>query len=318
MICGWEKMKKLNFVAALTTHDNDYQIEQAAAAKEAARRLGVDLSIVFAGNDGSVQGQQILNLIQAGATRPDGIIFEPAGGTALPQTARAAVAAGIAWVVLNRDVDYLPELRKAAQAPAFAVTCDHEEIGRIQGRQFAALLPQGGSTLYITGPSDSLAAKQRSAGIFESKPADVQVKLMKAQWTEAGAYSAVSSWLRLSTSQRTHIDVVAAQSDAMAMGAKRAFEDLPEGPARERWLSLPFLGCDGIPAAGQAWVTRRSLAATVIVPPNANHAVELLVHAINKTGEPQERNLTMPASFPPLDTLRASCEDETRSLFAGA
>ena len=36
-------MKKLKFVVSLTTNDNDYQIEQAAAASEAAIRLGVDI-----------------------------------------------------------------------------------------------------------------------------------------------------------------------------------------------------------------------------------------------------------------------------------
>lgn len=141
---------------------------------------------------------------------------------------------------------------------------------------------------------------------------------MKGHWTEASAHRAVSSWLRLSTSQRTHIDVVAAQNDAMAMGAKKAFQELPEGPARDRWLSLPFLGCDGLPETGQAWVKRGSLAATIIVPPNTGHALELLVKALNKTAEPQERNLTVPASFPPVDTLRASDADQARALSTGA
>jgi F420-0:gamma-glutamyl ligase-like protein len=44
-------MKKPRFVVALITQDNDYQIEQATSAEEAARRLGVDVQIVFADND---------------------------------------------------------------------------------------------------------------------------------------------------------------------------------------------------------------------------------------------------------------------------
>ena len=39
-------MKKLRILVSLTTNDNDYQIEQAAAADEAARRLGVDVQII--------------------------------------------------------------------------------------------------------------------------------------------------------------------------------------------------------------------------------------------------------------------------------
>src|SRR5277367_2184113 len=150
-------MKKLNFIVSLTTDDNDYQIEQASAAEEAARRLGVNVQIIYAENDAIIQSQQLLKLIQAPTgSRPYGIIFEPVGGTALPQVARASVTAGIGWVVLNRDVDYVSDLRKTYRVPIFGLTSDHEEIGRIQGRQFAALLPKGGSALYVQGPSESL------------------------------------------------------------------------------------------------------------------------------------------------------------------
>ncbi|HEV2729373.1 MAG TPA: substrate-binding domain-containing protein, partial [Terriglobales bacterium] len=131
-------MRKLNFLLSLTTTDNDYQIEQAAAAEEAARRLGADVQIVHADNDSITQSQQLLKVIQSRSdAHPDGVIFEPVGGTALPQVARAAAAAGIAWVVLNRDAEYVSELRKAYRVPIFSITSDHEEIGRIQGKQFA-------------------------------------------------------------------------------------------------------------------------------------------------------------------------------------
>ena len=107
-------MKKLKFLVSLTTNDNDYQIEQAADAESAAKRLGVDVQIIYADNDSITQSQQILNVIQSRSeAMPDGIVFEPVGGTALPQVARAAAAAGIGWVVLNRNVEYIAEIRKA-------------------------------------------------------------------------------------------------------------------------------------------------------------------------------------------------------------
>src|SRR4029077_20012137 len=131
-------MKKLKFLVSLTTHDNDYQIEQAADAEAAAKRLGIDIQIVYADNDSIAQSQQILNVIQSRSeSLPDGIVFEPVGGTALPQVARAAVTAGIGWVVLNRNVEYISEIRKSCRVPVFGVSSDHEEIGRIQGQQFA-------------------------------------------------------------------------------------------------------------------------------------------------------------------------------------
>src|SRR6266566_3356163 len=128
----------LKFVVSLTTNDNDYQIEQAAAASEAAGRLGVDIDLLYAENDAIVQSQQLLKIIQSHPdSHPDGIIFEPVGGTAMPQVARAAAAAGIAWVVLNREVDYISDLRRNYKVPIFSISSDHEEIGRIQGRQIS-------------------------------------------------------------------------------------------------------------------------------------------------------------------------------------
>ena len=80
-----------------TGNQNDYQIEQAQNAEQAARKFGVDIEVAFAGNDAINQSTQILRAIQAAPEdRPDAIIFEPVGGTALPQVARAAVSSGIA------------------------------------------------------------------------------------------------------------------------------------------------------------------------------------------------------------------------------
>ncbi len=311
-------MKKLKFVLCLTNNDNDYQIEQAAAAEAAAKRLGVELQVIHAENDSVTQSQQLLKIIQSRTdSLPDGILFEPVGGTALPQVARAAAIAGISWVVLNRDVEYISELRKAYRIPAFCITSDHEEIGRIQGRQFGAILPNGGDVLYIQGPSESLAAKQRTFGMYETKPASVRVKLMKAQWTEASAQRTVSSWLRLSTSQQTSLDMIAAQDDSMALGARKAFQEELNLPARERWLKLPYIGCDGLPNSGQTWVRTGLLTATIFVPPNAGTALDMLAQAIQSGTMPVERSTVAPVSIPALDALAASHAEKTRALSAG-
>ena len=112
-------MKKLRFLISLTTDDNDYQIEQAQSAEQAARNFGVEVQILYASNDAITQSTQLLKAVQAAENmRPDAIIFEPVGGTALPQVARAAVSAGIGWAVLNRDASYIPELRKISRANA--------------------------------------------------------------------------------------------------------------------------------------------------------------------------------------------------------
>ena len=308
-------MKRLHVVVSLTTQDNDFQMEQAAVAEEAARKLGVDVQIIFADSDAIQQSQQILKFVQAETeSRPDGIIFEPVGGPALATVAKAAVAGGIAWVIMNRDVEYIKELRKNYKVPCFGVASDHLEIGRIQGRQLAALLPNGGSILYIQGPAESDGCKLRAAGMYETKPPNIEVKTMKGNWTEASAFKAISSWLRLSTSQQSHVDLVAAQNDAMAAGAKKAFQQFSqEAEGRDRWTSLPFIGVDGVSKTGLAWIRSGVLTATVITPANAGVALEMLVRALQTGAMPQEMTLIAPHSHPEVATLSANALKKSQS-----
>jgi ribose transport system substrate-binding protein len=297
--------KKPKILVSLTTDDNDYQIEQAQSAEQAANRLGVTLEIVFAGNDAITQSTQVLKAVQAPAeSRPDAVVFEPVGSTALPQVARTAVAAGIGWAILNREAAYIEELRKTSKVPVFSVSSDHVEIGRIQGLQLNALLPKGGSVLYVQGPSENSAAKERTVGVQQSKSASIQMITLKAQWTEESSLRAVRSWLKLTTSQKSTIDVVAAQDDSMAMGARKAFQEILNEVERDRWLKLPYIGCDGLPNTGQAWVRNGQLAATVFVPPNTGQAIEMMVQALQRHKMPAERVLLAPRSIPALDALR--------------
>ena len=311
-------MKRLRVVVSLITQENDYQLEQAAAAEDAANRLGIDVEVLFADSDSILQSQQVLKYVQTEAkARPDAIILEPVGGTALPQVARAATSAGIGWVVLNREVGYVRELRQAAKIPVFGVASDNLEIGRIQGRQFAALLPQGGTVLYIQGPSETDACKLRTLGMYETRPANIQVKTMKGNWTEGSAFKAITAWLRLATSQHTQLDVVAAQNDAMAVGAKKAFQQFSyEGQARDRWLSIPFVGCDGVARTGQAWVRSGLLTATVVAPPLAGTALEMLTRALQTGIAQPEITFIAPRSLPTMENLAAIGSQTARSAAA--
>jgi ribose transport system substrate-binding protein len=298
-------MKPIRFIVGLTTRDNDYQQEQEAAATETARRLGVHVEIIDANNDPVGQSQQLLQYIQSPEGRPDAIIVEPIGGTSLPVVARAAAEAGIGWVVLNRDIDYAKDLRSIRSVPVFSISSNHEEIGRIQGKQFTALLPKGGSVLYIQGPSASSAARQRTAGMHQTKAANIQVKTLRGDWTTASGRHAVEAWLRLSTSAQAEIDLIGSQDDAMALGARKAFQNVSNATAAKRWLSLPFTGVDGLPEGGQKWVRQGLLAATVVVPTNTGLAIEMLVKALQSNIPPSEQTLTAPSSYPSIETLAA-------------
>ncbi len=294
-------MEKLNVVVALTTRENDYQAEQAVAVAEVATRLGIKIQVIYADNDAVNQTQQLIKIIQDPAQRPTAILVEPVG-TGMPQVAKAAVGAGIGWGIINSDPDYIADLRKGGAVPVFSVSTDQSEVGRIQGTQLGVLVPEG-NVLYIEGPFNSMATQLRTKGMLSTKPAGVELKMLKGDWTERSAHNAAKSWLSLGSSRDLKIQAVICQNDAMAMGARKAFVDLTEKD-REQWLSIPFTGCDGVTKTGQDWVRRGLLKATIITAPAAGTALEILAKAVNTGSMPPDRTLIPPQSFPPIQELR--------------
>lgn len=297
-------MSDLWFVVSLPTLENDFQQHQANEAEAAGAKLGVRVTVMEARNDSITQSLELLKFIQTKSEpKPNAILVEPAGGTAFPQVAKAAVAAGIGWAVLNRNADYVSELRRTSKVPIFHLGPDHEEIGRIQGRQLGALLPNGGSVLFIEGPAASSSARKRYEGMTETMPANVQLFRMRAHWTEESSYNIVGRWLKLPTSRETPIRVVAAQDDSMAMGARRACEELWDKDERARWLALPFIGCDGVKETGQAWVLEGRLRATVVSPASTSLGIQMLVQWLREKLVQPEHSRTTPLSFPDVEKL---------------
>jgi hypothetical protein len=89
----------------------------------------------------------------------------------------------------------------------------------------------------------------------------------------------------------------------MAIGARKAFQELSSEYERERWLSLPYLGIDGVPKTGQSWVRSGLLKATIFTPPSSGRAIEMLVDAIQNKKILPQRAFTLAMSIPALESL---------------
>jgi len=288
-------VKKPRVFLPLARENNDYQRLQASVAEQSAARLGVELTITSGNGDSIKQTQDLLDVIQSSSLRPDAIVVEPAG-TTMANVARAAVASGIGWVLLNRRAEYMAELRANYQVPLFAISSDNEQIGRLQGQQLGVLLPQGGSALYIQGLANT-TSELRLAGLSATMPKNIELRMLRGNWTQEGGQKAISAWLRLSTSKGDRIGVVASQNDDMALGAKKALEQSGQ------LLGVPFIGVDGVPKAGQSWVRGGALTATIIAPPHSGIAIEMLVKALQTGINPPEYTLVAPESHPSLKDL---------------
>jgi ABC-type sugar transport system substrate-binding protein len=296
-------MKRLRVVVSLP-NDNAYQHEQRAAARSAAQRLGLDLQVVQAADDSTTQSQQLLRIVDSPTDRPNAFLVEPLSATGLRRVAEAAVAKGIAWVMSNSEVDYIKDLRKNPSVPVFTVTQGQREIGQLQGKQLAALLPQGGSILCVEGPSTSSVAVQRREALETTKPRNIRMTTINSNWNEESAYQSTSTRLQVAASRGENFDLVAAQSHELALGARKAFRNIDNREQREKWLGLRFIG-SGIPGQAKPLVDGGVLAAAVITSVTMELALKILVRSLETQAQPAERNVVEASSYPALEKLAA-------------
>jgi ABC-type sugar transport system substrate-binding protein len=121
----------------------------------------------------------------------------------------------------------------------------------------------------------------------------IVVKVLDGEWTESSGEHAVSSWLRLSASQNYEVNLIGAQNDAMAVGARKAV-----AARRPAWSSLPFTGCDGLRNGGRRLVDEGQLAATVILQSNAGPAIDLIKVFLKSGSRPPATVVLQPQPYP--------------------
>lgn len=296
-----EARVKPRIVVSLLTSDQEFQQMQAADARATAQRLGIEVEVVFADNNAILQIHQLYRYVHAPeAERPAAIVVEAVSREGMERLARNAVRAGISWVVQQWGTEYLDALRAENPGAAIvSVSVDEEEIGRIQARQLQALRPDGGDLLFLQGPLESETAVRRMQGLQHGLTGSgVSVRrVLNGDWTEESAFRAVSSWLRLKTTESGKVDLVGSQNDSMAAGARQAILEL-----RKEWAGIPFTGCDGLPNGGRQMVAAGRLAATIIKPTTTGPAVELIARKLQ--GHPVPPELVLHAqSHPPLEEL---------------
>jgi ABC-type sugar transport system substrate-binding protein len=283
-------------VVSLTSAEQEYQALQGQDAREVGRSLGIEVEVLFAEDNAVLQIQQLFAFVHAPESeRPAALLVHTRVADGLERVARNAAKAGIGWFLLNRTAPYLDVLRSEHPALAMAsVTTDHLEIGRIHARQLARLCPDGGHVLYVQGPAEAPAAKERLEGLEEAlrgRPFDF--KVVNGEWTSTSAEKAITAWLRLRTAELFRPQAVVCQNDNMASGARKALQAL-----RPEWARLPFLGCDGLPQGGRREVDEGRLAGTVVIPSCGGPAVELAVAWKRAARVPAAQTVLAPSPYP--------------------
>jgi hypothetical protein len=149
--------------------------------------------------------------------------------------------------------------------------------------------------LYIEGPSASSVAIERHEGVEDAQPRNVQMTTSRSTWSEEGA-----AWLRLATSRAEKFDLVAGQTHELALGARKASQNIDNEEQKKRWLELPFIGM-GISNHVKPLVEGRVLTAAVFTSVIMELALRMLVGALQTQVQPPERSIVEVSSLPALE-----------------
>src|SRR3954454_13481399 len=178
----------------LANRSNAYQAAMEREAVLAAARHQMPLEVHDARGSTPRQLEQMMEVLRAPTARQvyaamvlplDDVIHERAG--------REAVRGGIGWVLLNRQAEYIEDLRLGYPAlPLFSLTPDHRQIGRAQAAIVKALLPRGGKVLSVTGPLTAVSARLRREGLDHGlEGAGFQIAHLPGDWTRPGGEQAI-------------------------------------------------------------------------------------------------------------------------------
>jgi len=147
---------------------------------------------------------------------------------------------------VEHDANYIAELRRFFRSLYFPPRRTRRHRPH-PGQQLSALLPGAKRSLH-PGPSESLAAQQRYAGVLKPNRGRATARpegpLDRIERPQDGR-----SWLQLSTSRQSRIEAVCAQDDSMAIGARRPSMNSPKCAtscrgcvSRVRWAAQDWTG----------------------------------------------------------------------------
>jgi ABC-type sugar transport system substrate-binding protein len=129
----------------------------------------------------------------------------------------------------------------------------------------------------VTGPSRSSAAGERLQGLKSTLRPDIQVSDIEAgQWNETEGALAFSIWYGVFKSRRETIEAVVGQSDDLAVGARQAATKVPNAEHARIFAEAKYFGVGAVPGVGKEKVDDGTLHASIVAPPNAGTAIELL------------------------------------------
>lgn len=232
-----------------------YRAQMNADVKKAAEKAGYKVIFKDAQNDSLKQKSQVVEFMNAGI---DLLIISPNEAAPLTKPVRDVYKKGIPVIVLDRKVvgdDYTTY-----------ISADNRKIGEAAGKWIAQHFPKGTKTVELRGAMTSTPAQDRHNGFKDgAKSAKLDIVFdVEMKWLESLARQEMSSAL----GRFDDIKLVYAHNDPGAHGAYMAAK------AAGREKDIKFVGIDGLPQEGQAYVKQGILAASFEYPTGGAEAIK--------------------------------------------
>lgn len=246
---------------------------------DAARQENVQIQFEDAQGDVVRQLNQVQGFLNQ---KVDAVIVLPVDTSATASMTRAAVAAKIPLVYVNRH----PDERKLPTG-VVTVASNDIEAGQLQMRYLAEKLGGKGTLAIIMGDLAQNATHDRTEGvkqILKDYPNIKVVEQQSAEWQRSKGMDLTSNWLLAGS----RFDAIIANNDEMAIGAARALQQA--GKAKGE---VAIVGIDGLPD-GLAAIKRGMLVASVFQDPKAQAASAMQSAIKMIKGEPVTADVWVP------------------------
>ncbi len=271
--------RKTQFVIGMSQCNlgEPWRVQMNANIKAAADQHP-ELKVIFkdAQNDTLNQRAHVEEFVSAGV---DLLIISPKEAQPLTEPVAKAMAAGIPVIVLDR--------RLLGDDYTCFIGADNKKIGKAAGQWIVHRLGGKGKVVELKGLMTSTPGQDRHTGFREGIAGSGLDVIFEAdmKWLEPDARKEMESAL----ARFDHIDLVFAHNDPGAHGAYLAAK------AAGREKEMLFVGIDGLPQEGVAYVRQGILSATFEYPTGGAEAIATALKILQ--GERVPKEITLASRF---------------------
>lgn len=208
---------------SISTLNNPFFVSMADGAKSKAKELGIDLTVVDAGNDAAKQSTDIEDLV---AKKIKVLIVNPVDSSSVAPTVKDAINAGIKVIAVDRYVE--------GKIQDCFIGTDNIKAGETAGKYFLEKVGQNAKIAVLEGIPGSSSAIERNQGFLNAIKGKVDIVASQtANYDRSQGLTVTENILQ------AHPDIkgILSANDEMALGAVQAVEAAGKVPGKDILIS---------------------------------------------------------------------------------